>query len=236
MKFKVTIGVAILGFFIVGMAVKQVAEKKIVSIGNEQALSLEEEEKMSSPEEGDQSWKLLLVNQTHQIPEDYQNQLKKLPNKQAVDKRIYPALNRMFKAAKRQGFYLEVTSSYRTNEEQKEIMAEKVQAFQDQGFSEQEAIETAESWVAVPRTSEHEVGLAVDINAQSKRSTDEEVYAWLAKNAYKYGFILRYPSDKVEITGVSYEPWHYRYVGKKAALEIQKASLTLEEYLAENNN
>ena len=76
----------------------------------------------------------------------------------------------------------------------------------------------------------------MDINAQSKRSTDEEVYAWLAKNAYKYGFILRYPSDKVEITGVSYEPWHYRYVGKKAALEIQKASLTLEEYLAENNN
>ena len=224
MKFKVTIGVAILGLFIVGMAVKQVAEKKIVSIGNEQALSLEEEEKMSSPEEGDQSWKLLLVNQTHQIPEDYQIQLKKLPNKQAVDKRIYSALNRMFKDAKRQGFYLEVTSSYRTNEEQKEIMAEKVQAFQDQGFSEQEAIETAESWVAV------------DINAQSKRSTDEEVYAWLAKNAYKYGFILRYPSDKVEITGVSYEPWHYRYVGKKAALEIQKASLTLEEYLAENNN
>ncbi|EJJ0949865.1 D-alanyl-D-alanine carboxypeptidase family protein, partial [Enterococcus faecalis] len=164
MKFKVTIGVAILGLFIVGMAVKQVAEKKIVSIGNEQALSLEEEEKMSSPEEGDQSWKLLLVNQTHQIPEDYQIQLKKLPNKQAVDKRIYPALNRMFKDAKRQGFYLEVTSSYRTNEEQKEIMAEKVQAFQDQGFSEQEAIETAESWVAVPRTSEHEVGLAVDIN------------------------------------------------------------------------
>ena len=69
MKFKVTIGVAILGLFIVGMAVKQVAEKKIVSIGNEQALSLEEEEKMSSPEEGDQSWKLLLVNQTHQIPD-----------------------------------------------------------------------------------------------------------------------------------------------------------------------
>ncbi|WP_324294604.1 M15 family metallopeptidase domain-containing protein [Enterococcus faecalis] len=106
MKFKVTIGVAILGLFIVGMAVKQVAEKKIVSIGNEQALSLEEEEKMSSPEEGDQSWKLLLVNQTHQIPEDYQIQLKKLPNKQAVDKRIYPALNRMFKDAKRQASIL----------------------------------------------------------------------------------------------------------------------------------
>ena len=80
----------------------------------------------------------------------------------------------MFKDAKRQGFYLEVTLVIEQMKSKRNY-GRKVQAFQDQGFSEQEAIETAESWVAKPRTSEHEVGLAVDINAQSKRSTDEEV-------------------------------------------------------------
>lgn len=109
-------------------------------------------------------------------------------------------------------------------------MAEKIQAFRDEGYSEMEADEIAREWVAVPGTSEHELGLSVDINAKED-TPQEEVYSWLHANAYRYGFILRYPSDKTEITGIANEPWHYRYVGKTAAAEMQESGLCLEEYL-----
>jgi len=86
--------------------------------------------------------------------------------------------------------------------------------------------------VAVPGTSEHQLGIAIDINGDGSNSSSEVVYDWLANNAYKYGFILRYPSDKVEITKTQFEPWHYRYVGEKAAGEIYSQGICLEEYLA----
>ena len=89
----------------------------------------------------------------------------------------------------------------------------------------------AEQWVAIPGYSEHELGLAVDINADKERSYGEEVYCWLAENAWRYGFILRYPQGKEEITGIDYEPWHYRYVGYEAAKTIYEEDITLEEYL-----
>ena len=85
--------------------------------------------------------------------------------------------------------------------------------------------------MAVPGTSEHQLGLAVDINANPDNSTDEEVYAWLAENAWQFGFILRYPQDKTQITGIQYEPWHYRYVGREAAAHIHTSGQCLEEYL-----
>ncbi|PKK96998.1 MAG: D-Ala-D-Ala carboxypeptidase VanY, partial [Tenericutes bacterium HGW-Tenericutes-3] len=84
---------------------------------------------------------------------------------------------------------------------------------------------------AIPGTSEHQLGIAVDINADTNKSTNDQVFQWLNKNSYKYGFILRYPSDKTRITRTIYEPWHYRYVGKEAAEEIYAQGLCLEEYL-----
>ncbi|ROX34589.1 D-alanyl-D-alanine carboxypeptidase family protein [Enterococcus faecium] len=158
-------------------------------------------------------------------------ELQKLSNDQAVDKRIYPDLQLMLDAAKAEGIYLKIVSSFRTTEDQEKIMEDKIAAFQEKGYSNQKAKEEAAKWVAAPGTSEHELGLAVDIKAESSISTDKEVYEWLADNAYQYGFILRYPSNKVHITGVGYEPWHYRYVGKKAAKKITEAGITLEEYL-----
>lgn len=106
------------------------------------------------------------------------------------------------------------------------------------GYSAEEAkIEAAKS-VAVPGTSEHQLGLAVDIvdvNNQNLDSSQEHtpVQKWLMENSWKYGFILRYPKGKSEITGIIYEPWHYRYVGKEAAADIVERGITLEEYLAE---
>lgn len=89
----------------------------------------------------------------------------------------------------------------------------------------------AKEYVALPDTSEHQRGLSVDINADTTSCSSEEVYQWLDDNAYKYGFIKRYPSDKTEITGISNEPWHYRYVGKEAAKTMKEENLCLEEYL-----
>ena len=94
----------------------------------------------------------------------------------------------------------------------------------------------AGKWVAVPGTSEHQTGLALDIISSSYQVLDRDQentaeQRWLMENSYKYGFILRYPSDKSEITGINYEPWHYRYVGKEAAKEIYEKGLCLEEYL-----
>ena len=85
--------------------------------------------------------------------------------------------------------------------------------------------------MALPGTSEHELGLAVDINADNVNSTGQEVYDWLLQNAWRYGFIQRYPADKTDITGISNEPWHYRYVGLEAAEEITQQGICLEEYL-----
>ena len=93
----------------------------------------------------------------------------------------------------------------------------------------------AGQWVAIPGTCEHALGLAVDINADKEQSSNEEVYNWLAENAWRYGFILRYPKGKEDITGIDYEPWHYRYVGKEVAKEIYEEGITLEEYVGKRD-
>ena len=101
----------------------------------------------------------------------------------------------------------------------------------EQEYSHADARKEALELVAVPETSEHEPGIAVDINAYTAVSLAEEAYRWLEKNASKYGFILRYPADKVDIAGIRNEPWHFRYVGKETAQEISKRNLCLEGYL-----
>lgn len=89
----------------------------------------------------------------------------------------------------------------------------------------------AEKYVAIPDTSEHKLGRSVDINADTDKCSSEKVYQWLDENAYKYGFVKRYPEDKTDITGISNEPWHYRYVGTTVAKIMKEENLCLEEYL-----
>lgn len=177
-------------------------------------------------------WKLILVNSNNPIPSDYEFDLLQLSNGIYVDSRIYPDLQQMFDDARNDGIYPTVSEGYRTHEEQQRMMDDKINSFVAQGYSKREAKKLAKEWVAEPGKSEHELGLALDINADEKGfSSDWDVYDWLAENAYKYGFILRYPQDKEYITGIDHEPWHYRYVGKQAALEIYTQQITLEEYL-----
>ena len=177
-----------------------------------------------------EEWNLIIVNRWNELPEDYSVELTELSNGQKVDSRIYPYLQEMFDAARAEGVYPVVREGYRTEEEQQEILVDKIQTYINQGYSQSRAERTAKEWVALPGTSEHQLGIAVDINADKSKCSNEEVYAWLAENAYKYGFILRYPLGKQEITGTSYEPWHYRYVGEEAALEIYEQGICLEEY------
>lgn len=151
-------------------------------------------------------WNLILVNRNHYIPNNYQVELTELSNGKKVDSRIYPEL-------------------------QQKIMDEKINEYEKQGYSAKEAKKRAEKYVAIPDTSEHQLGLSVDINADTDKCSSEKVYQWLDENAYKYGFVKRYPEDKTDITGISNEPWHYRYVGRTVAKIMKEENLCLEEYL-----
>ncbi len=176
-------------------------------------------------------WNLILVNQYNYIPQDYEIDLIELSNGKQVDKRIYDLLQEMFAAAEKESVYLVVVEAYRTEKEQQKLMDEKIEEYMQKGYPEFLAEFLAKKWVAEPGTSEHQLGIAVDINPNYSRSDRNVVYAWLAENSYKYGFIYRYPEDKTHITGISNEPWHYRYVGVEAAEEMYKEDICLEEYL-----
>lgn len=183
----------------------------------------------------EEEWCLILVNKEHCIPDNYEVELVELSNGQCVDRRIYPALQEMFDTARSEGIYPVVASGYRTAEKQQSLMDEKVAAYLVEGYSLWEAKEKAEIWVAAVGTSEHQLGISVDINADGVQSAGSEVYEWLDENSYRFGFIKRYPEDKTEITGIINEPWHYRYVGKRAAAEIYRSGVCLEEYLEESD-
>ena len=176
-------------------------------------------------------WELVLVNRDNYIPDDYEMDLMELSNGQKIDSRIYPYLQEMFDDARNTGVYPFVRDGYRTAEEQQQILDDKIAAYRSEGYTKHMAEETAMEWVALPGTSEHQLGLAVDINADTSKCSRDDVYNWLLENSYKYGFIQRYPSGKTSITGVANEPWHYRYVGKEAAEEIHQSGLCLEEYV-----
>lgn len=182
--------------------------------------------------DNDKGWNLMLVNQSNHIPENYEVSLRKLSNGKQVDERIYNPLVTMLEDGAEEGYYMVVVEAFRTENEQQILFDEKVQAYINEGYPKIWAKKVAEKWVAVPGTSEHQIGMAVDINPDYDKS-GREVYEWLANNAHEYGFIRRYPEDKVKITGIMNEPWHYRYVGETAAKEIYDQGICLEEYLKE---
>ena len=178
----------------------------------------------------EESWALILVNQYNPVPDNYTVNLVTLSNGKMVDARIYTPLQEMFNAASASGLNMYVREGYRSREYQQTIMNNRVQQYQSQGYSYSQAVQMARQYVAIPGRSEHELGICVDINAVNSAYSDD-VYTWLDENAYKYGFVKRYPQNKSDITGISYEPWHYRYVGRAAAEEMKQLDLCLEEYL-----
>lgn len=183
-----------------------------------------------------EAWKLLLVNPWNKIPEGSSVTLKKLANGLQVDERIYDDLNAMLTECWRLGMHPVVCSAYRPHATQLRLHNNKIARLRSAGYSYESAVKEAGRWVAVPGTSEHETGLALDIVSYSYQLLDEKQentveQKWFMEHCWEYGFILRYPEDKTEITGIGYEPWHYRYVGRKAAAEMKELGLCLEEYI-----
>lgn len=181
-------------------------------------------------------WNLVLVNPWNKMEEGYVPELKKLGNGMKIDERCYDDLQEMLDAVSDQGLTPIVCSAYRTMDMQQTNFNNQVAYFLDQGMTQAEAEKAAAREVAIPGTSEHQLGLAVDIvdvNYQwlDEGQEDTAVQKWLMENSWRYGFILRYPTDKTEITGIIYEPWHYRYVGREYAKEIYDSGLCLEEWL-----
>jgi D-alanyl-D-alanine carboxypeptidase len=208
---------------------KSSSEKSSSAVSSESSSSTEPTKAQTPPPAT--VFPTVLVNNNHAIPQDYHFNLMTLDNQQQIDDRIYPDLQAMFDAARSQGLYPEITSSYRLASDQQQVLDEKIMAFQAEGYDQLQAENEARRTVALPGYSEHELGLAIDINAAENTTSNEDIYAWLAENAYQYGFTLRYPEDKTEMTGVDFEPWHYRYVGKVVAQILYSQHLTLEEYL-----
>lgn len=177
-------------------------------------------------------WNLVLVNKDHSIGDNKNINLVNIGNEK-VDYRIYEPLREMLEAARKSnlGKMPLVVSGYRTREKQKQMYENKVKSYLKKGYAKDKAMEEASKWVAKPGHSEHEIGIAVDINGAIY-----DIYFWLQQNSYKYGFIFRYPGNKTDITGVAEEVWHYRYVGVEVATEIYQKGLCLEEYLELKNS
>ena len=179
---------------------------------------------------------LILVNYKYAMPEDYELNLVDIENNKQIDSRAAEPLKNMLDDCRKAGYDPYIRSAYRDVETQTALYNKKVKEYKNSGLSQKEAENKASQWVAYPGKSEHNLGLALDIvdknyqtlnESQETRSTQK----WLMENSWKYGFILRYPTDKKSITHINYEPWHYRYVGKANAKMIHDSGLCLEEYL-----
>ncbi len=180
-------------------------------------------------------WRLTLINKQHPIPEEYDFKLGTFTSGMRCDERVIEDLLLMMQAAKKDGLNLVVRSPYRTSHHQEDNFNDRIKSYMRQGLSYMEAYKATSRVITVPGCSEHEVGLALDITSDTyipllQGFADTEEGKWLREHGHEYGFILRYPSGKEYITGIEYEPWHFRYVGREAAAVMKEEGLCLEEF------
>ncbi len=186
---------------------------------------------------------LLLVNPWNPLSEGYEPELAaadsayQVHSGYEVDARCAQALTQMLNDCLTTGSIPYICSAYRTQAYQQMLFDDKIERLIEEGVSPEKAPEEAATVVALPGTSEHQLGLAVDLIDESYPYLNEYqewtgAQQWLMEHCWEYGFILRYPNGTSEITGIIYEPWHYRYVGENHAQAIRDLDVTLEEYLA----
>ena len=187
---------------------------------------------------GQPDWKLLLVNDWNPLPSGYDSDVSftTVTGGKQMDSRVTDAVERMLKDAS--AYDLAVVSAYRPKEEQNTLYWRKVKQYTDKGYSDLDAQKVGGTIVKRPGFSEHNCGLAMDVGGSGDYTLEQTfantaAYTWLMDHCADYGFILRFPEGKEDITGVIYEPWHYRYVGVEAARYIMDNDLCLEEYLAQ---
>ena len=180
--------------------------------------------------------RVILVNPWNMVPSDYSPILKETEGGLSVEKVCKEPLEQMLADCRNAGNQVVIISAFREHSTQISLYNRKVNYYLDQGYDAVSARTEAGKVVAMPGTSEHELGLAVDLADSSYTQLDEAqentaAQKWLMEHCWEYGFILRYPNEKSEKTGIIYEPWHYRYVGKELAKELHSSGLCLEEYL-----
>ena len=184
---------------------------------------------------------ILLVNKDHPLKEDYEVELKWLSSgREQVAACMYDELVQMLSDGSKEGRAFVVSSGYRSPTYQQRLWDETIREWKHLGMSEENAIKETSKTLAYPGESEHATGLAVDIVALDYQDLDnQQQYTsesiWLRENCHKYGFILRYPEGKEKITGIQYESWHFRYVGKEVATCIMENGITLEEFIEIKN-
>lgn len=175
-------------------------------------------------------WQLLLVNAEIKLPDSFTPQIVSYDNVE-MDKRIQPYFLQMKAAAAEDGVTLWLSGGYRSVEAQQQLFQQEVQSNVSQGLSQSKAEQKARKTVAEPGYSEHNTGLALDFNGSSSDFASTPAYTWMQKHAAEYGFILRYPQGKDSVTGIGFQPWFYRYVGKNNAEKMNAAGQCMEEYL-----
>lgn len=216
----------------VTMQIKEEGQERVSAIQDELDRALDDGQK-------ELPWNLVLVNYNHPMEEGYKiPKLTELEPGYSVDSRIAEAANQMLQDAKEDGMRIIICSAYRSVARQEQVFNESMQDRLNGGTSYWDAFSETRLSVAEPGTSEHALGLALDLISNQYTELDEgqeetKEAKWLAENCHKYGFILRYPPEKTDITGIIYEPWHYRYVGVEDATKIMELGITLEEYLEE---
>lgn len=180
-----------------------------------------------------EKWNLAIINTKYPLPDSYAPTLSNAINGSNIqlDSRVSEHYAEMYAAAKLSGCVLTPYSGYHTYALQENTFNRKVNFYVNKGMSAEEANQKASAQVLPAGCSEHNAGLAMDIVSASSDFINTKEYKWLCENAYNYGFILRYPEDKTAITGMNFEPWHWRYVGTQAAKEMKEKNQCLEEYL-----
>ncbi len=183
----------------------------------------------------DDNWNLTLVNTGYRIIDSYKPDLVYVcGSSERLEKKIAEHYEAMYNAAKEDGVTLTPCSGYRSYDRQKNNYNNKVAYYEDLGYTKDEALEKAATIIMPPGSSEHNLGYAMDIVCVDEWFEDTDEFNWLMENAQDYGFILRYPKDKQDITKVTYEPWHWRYVGVEHAKKMKATGQVLEEYLGVN--
>lgn len=177
-------------------------------------------------------WKLMLVNYENTMPEDYIPPLSNIEDDRQFDSRAVDSLIQMMLDMNSEGInHIWAQSTYRDPDKQGHLIEESIQEYLEEGKTQEEAEALTLRSIGEPYKSEHNIGLAVDFNDVNYAFESEPAFSWLIENAEKYGFILRYPADKEDITKIKYEPWHWRYVGPEYAKEINNLGMCLEEYI-----
>ena len=180
-----------------------------------------------------EKWNLAIINTKYPLPDSYAPTLSNVISGSNIqlDSRVSERYAEMYAAAKLSGCVLTPYSGYHSYALQETNYNRKVNFYVNQGISAEEANQKASAQVLPAGCSEHNAGLAMDIVSASSDFINTKEYKWLCENAHNYGFILRYPEDKTAITGMNFEPWHWRYVGTQAAKEMKEKNQCLEEYL-----